>query len=94
MSATRAWKVYGRKGTVLKESRGRSSVWDFSDSSDTVRHITILREDVTNTNDYIVMIITREDAAGCRSEFEGQLSDGFFEDIATGMIEEIPLADW
>lgn len=94
MSATRAWKVYGRTGHRMMESFGKSCVWDFSDSSSTVRHITILREDITKTNDYVVVIITREDAAGCRSEFEGQLSDGLFENVKTGKIEEVPLSEW
>lgn len=94
MSATRAWRVHGRTGHRMKESFGQSYAWDFSDSSTTVRHITVLREDITKTNDYVVVLITREDAAGCESEFEGQLSDGIFENVNTGIIEEVPLAEW
>ena len=93
MSATRAWKVYGAKGHIQKASKGKSVVWDFS-AWDNCRHITILREDITQTNDYVIIIITRESASGCLSELEGQLSDGFFESYKTGKVEEMELSEW
>lgn len=93
MSVTIAWKVYGECGKPIAESFGKSVVYDFSGGEDKTRFITILREDIISTNQYVIVIITRETASECLSEMEGQLSDGIFENCSTGKVEIIELSD-
>ena len=47
--------------------------------SDGIRIIKILNSDILGTNDYNVVIITRETAVQCDDEMFGQWSDGIFE---------------
>lgn len=45
--------------------------------------------DLTGTNDYSVVFVTRNTEEECESEFWAQLSDGYFECSATGAIVEL-----
>ena len=54
-----------------------------------MRIIEVEREDRTGTNDYVIVNITRNTAEECEREFNGQLSDGIFENSRTGKVEEI-----
>ena len=92
MSVTKAWKVYGREGHRIKESFGKSTVYDFSDKYDGTRFIHILREDVTGTNEYVIVFITRNTAQECYDEMTGQITDGIFENQYTGIIDELELS--
>lgn len=92
-SVTRAWKVYGKNGHRQAESFGVSSVYDFSTEND-VRVIGVLRQDITGTNEYAVIMITRNTNKECMSELRGQLSDGIFENSYTGVVEEIVLENY
>ena len=47
--------------------------------SDGIRIIKILNSDILGTNDYNIVIITRETATQCDDEMFGQWSDGIFE---------------
>lgn len=86
---TKAWKVYGIDGHRQKESFNESYVYDFSCEEDGVRIIEVENSDKTGTNDYSLVRITRDTAAECEAEFNGQLSDGIFEECKVGYIEEV-----
>lgn len=89
MSVTRAWKVYGQSGHRQGASFTPSVSWDFSSEKEGTRLLTVLNSDVTGTNDYSIIMITRNTAEECKSEFKGQVSDGYFENYRTGKKEEI-----
>lgn len=88
MAVTRAWKVYGVEGHRQRESFCKSTKCDFSENGKT-RIIEVLNSDQTGTNEYSIIRITRDTAEECQEEFDGQLSDGVFENSRTGWIEEI-----
>lgn len=90
MVVTKAWRVYGDEGHRQRESFHKSASYDFSKDGKT-RILTVLNSDVTGTNDYSLVIITRDTAEECDKEFFGQLSDGVFENSRTGRIEEVIL---
>lgn len=88
MAITRTWKVYGIEGHRQRESFNKSYVYDFSDGEN-VRKIEVENSDKTGTNEYSIIRITRNTYEECQAEFDGQLSDGVFENSRTGEIEEI-----
>lgn len=90
MAVTKAYKVYGWNGHRQRHSFAPSYADDFSTENCT-RFITVLNADVTGTNDYSLVIITRDTEEDCLDEFNGQLSDGIFENSRTGKVEEINL---
>ena len=81
-----AYKVKGLEGHRQSASFGRSSFWDFSQDGD-VRKISVLREDILQTNDHVIVIIERNTAEECEAELNGQLSDGIFENCRVGGVE-------
>lgn len=85
---TKSFKVYGAEGHRQRESFNDSYKYDFSDGSDT-RIIEVQNSDVTGTNEYSIVIITRNTAEECYNELDGQISDGIFENSRVGKIEEI-----
>lgn len=89
MKATRMWKVYGVEGHRQRESFSPSYKNDFSNDKNGVRVIEVLNSDLTGTNDFSIVKITRNTSEECLAELEGQLSDGIFESSRTGKIEEI-----
>ena len=89
MAVTRTWKVYGMDGHRQKESFAPSRKYDWSCEEDGVRIVEIINSDNTGTNEYSIVKITRDTAELCEKEFDGQLSDGIFENCRTGDIEEI-----
>ena len=89
MAVTRAWKVYGAFGHRQKASFGSSATYDWG-SSGNIRKITLKNADVTGTNDYTIIQITRNTAEDCERELDGQISDGFFENCVVGKVIEIP----
>ena len=86
---TRTWKVYGRAGHRQAVSFQKSRMWDFSNQTIGVRIIDILNSDITGTNDYTIIRISRNTAAECKDELRGQISDGLFENVGTGKVIEI-----
>ncbi len=85
---TRAWKIYGRNGHRQRESFNESWVADWSRGGET-RIVACQNSDKTGTNDYTIVIITRNTAKKCERELEGQLSDGIFENSSFGDVIEI-----
>ena len=85
---TKAWKVYGREGHRQRESFSPSYTYDFSKPNNT-RIITVQNSDKTGTNDYSIVIITRNTEEECNDEMVGQLFDGIFENSAVGDVVEI-----
>ena len=86
---TRRWKVYGFDGHRQRESFNQSQSYDFSDEITGIRKIEVQNSDVTGTNDYTLVVITRNAAEECWDELMGQLSDGIFENSRTGYVEEV-----
>lgn len=84
---TRAWEVYGSNGHRQKESFNKSWVADWSRGGKT-RIIAVHNSDKTGTNDYSLVIITRDTAEECERELEGQLFDGIFENSKFGAVIE------
>lgn len=89
MKTTRQWKVYGADGHRQRLSFGASTKWDFSSEEVGARVIEILSEDVTATNEYCILKITRNTVEECEEELNAQLSDGAFKNSRFGKIEEI-----
>ena len=85
---TKAWKVYGAEGHRQRESFNSSYKHDFSKDGD-VRILEIENSDITGTNDYTIIRITRNIEDECYAELEGQLWDGVFENSRYGKVEEI-----
>lgn len=93
MAATKTYKVYGRTGHRQKESFNASYMYDFSGEQGT-RIIEVFNSDLTGTNDYTVVRITRNTENECFDEIEGQLSDGIFENMGTGAVVEFDECDF
>lgn len=87
---TLSWKVWGIDGHRQRQSFGASETLDFRFCA-YARPVVIAveREDITGTNDFVVIRITAETEAAARSEFNSQLSDGIFENCRVGRIEEM-----
>ena len=86
MSVMREYKVYGRDGHRLAITFEPSFKWDWTHDGD-VRILECDCSDVTGTNDYAIVRITRNTVKECDKEFKGQLSDGLFENMRTGSWE-------
>ena len=86
-SVTKTWKVYGADGHRQRESFNTSYKYDFSNETG-VRIIEVFNSDVTGTNDYSIIRITRDSAEECERELDGQVSDGIFENSRVGKIVE------
>lgn len=80
------FKVFGLLGHRLKESFFESWKADWSSGND-IRKIEVLNSDVTGTNLYSIVKITRNTIDECIDEIEGQISDGIFENMRTGGYE-------
>lgn len=89
MAVTRSWKVYGCRGHRQKISFQESFKYDFSDRGDGIRIIEVMNQDVTGTNDYSLVKITRPTADECQRELDGQISDGIFENCGVGEVVEV-----
>lgn len=85
---TRQWKVYGRDGHRQKISFQPSVIHDWSKDGDT-RIVELINSDKTGTNEYTVIRITRNTEELCGAELDGQISDGVFENVAVGRVEEM-----
>lgn len=85
---TRVWKVYGADGHRQRHSFYKSYTYDFSEDN-SIRKITVENSDITGTNDYSIIRITRNTFKECEEELNGQISDGIFENSRTGKIVEI-----
>lgn len=92
-SFTIAFKVYGREGHRQGVSFGESKNYDWSSEHFGIRRVKELNSDITGTNEYTIIVITRNTEEEVRREFDGQLSDGIFENYNYGHIEEVPLED-
>lgn len=88
LTITREWKVYGADGHRQKESFCQSCTFDFSEGN-VVRKIEVCNSDITGTNDYSLIRITRNTFEECEQELLGQLYDGIFENCRVGKVEEI-----
>lgn len=88
MSVTKTYRVYGANGHRQRESFCKSCVMIFQKKGD-VRIIQVFNSDITGTNDYSIISITRNTEEECVREFFGQLYDGIFENCRCGKIEEL-----
>lgn len=86
---TRTWRVYGQAGHRQRESFFPSYCYDFSSARQGIRILDVQNSDITGTNDFTVVTITRSSAQECEEELEGQISDGIFEDSRVGYVEEV-----
>lgn len=92
MASTRTWKVYGADGHRQRESFNESYSYDFS-TVHGLRKINVMNSDVTGTNNYTIVMITRDTFEECENELLGQISDGIFENSRVGAIDEIVLPE-
>lgn len=81
---TLTWEVYGYEGHRQRESFNKSYEYDFSCKQDGIRNIAVSNSDVTGTNEYSIVRITRNTYFECINEFEAQLWDGIFENSRVG----------
>lgn len=88
MAVTRAWRVYGRDGHRQRVSFFDSTDDNFSRDGKT-RIISTCNSDRTGTNQYSVVVITKDTAEECERELWGQITDGIFEDSRFGKVEEV-----
>lgn len=93
MEATRTWRVFGANGHRQRESFEPSYKYDWTEGED-IREIEVENSDKTGTNEYSIIRITRNTAEECEAELEGQLSDGIFESVRCGKVEELVDGSW
>lgn len=85
-------KMYGRYDNItnsyhhIKESFSPSQFYNFSKDND-ARIINVFNSDLTNTNDYSIISITRNSKEECHQELIGQWYDGIFENSIVGKFE-------
>lgn len=84
--ATVYFAVYGANGHRQKINFEKSFVWDFSNEYFGARILNVRCSDVTGTNAYVIVGVTRDTCEECLEEMEGQLSDGLFENCRTGTV--------
>ena len=89
METTRSWKVYGARCHIQRESFFPSYEYNFSDKEVGIRIIKVENSDLTGTNEYSIVRITRNNAQECEDELWGQVSDGIFENSVVDKVEEI-----
>lgn len=92
MAVTKKYKVYGAEGHRQRESFCDSYTYNFSTDNST-RIIQVINSDVTHTNDYSIVVITRDTESECLDELESQISDGIFENSTVGKAIEFSIAD-
>lgn len=84
-----AIKAYGREGHRQRASFGFSSFFDFGKKGSLTRKVGVLREDITKTNDYAIMVCDGDTRRDVFREASGQLSDGVFENCSVGKCETV-----
>ena len=82
---TITWKVYGIEGHRQKHSFAPSYRWNFSEDNK-VRIIEVRNCDITGTNNYSIVAITRDTREECINELYGQISDGIFENSQSDLL--------
>lgn len=87
-TATIRFRVYGRAGHRQRVSFEESRIYDWTRGDD-VRVLKLMCSDVTHTNEYVDVIITRKTEEECWDEFRGQLTDGIFENSMVGYWEVV-----
>ncbi len=85
----KTYRVYGIEGHRQRESFHRSYVNDFSCKEKGIRILEVRNSDITATNMYTEICITRNTEDECDLELEGQVSDGIFENSNVGMIKVV-----
>lgn len=85
----KAYRVYGAAGHRQRESFSKS--YAFTDCKD-IKYA-VLNSDVTGTNDFTIVLVEHETEMGCDSAFNGQLSDGIFENSKCGEVVETIIAE-
>ena len=90
----KTWRVWGMDGHRIKESFCDSQNWDFSNDKDGTRVIQVSCADITGTHDYVFVTIVRDTEEECDREFDGQISDGIFENQRVGCCEELIASDY
>lgn len=85
---TKSFKIYGADGHRQRESFCKSSTLDFSEG-DKIRIIEIKNSDITGTNDYTILTITRNTLPEVYNELFGQISDGIFENSRVGEVAKL-----
>lgn len=85
---TASYKVYGANGHRQRESFNSSYSYDFSKGDD-IRIIEVMNSDITGTNEYSLVKITRNTEEECELEIIGQVSDGIFENSRVGKVERV-----
>ena len=88
MKRSVTWRVYGRGDNDQELSYEPSEYWDFSTANET-RIIDVRAFDKTGSHKYVDVEITCDTYGACYSEFNGQLTDGLFENYDYGEIEEL-----
>lgn len=93
MAVARTWRVFGANGHRQRESFEPSYKYDWTEGED-IREVEVENSDKTGTNEYSIIRITRNTAEECEAELEGQLSDGIFESVNYGKVEELVDGSW
>ena len=89
MAVTTAYKVYGEEGHRQRMSFSPSFRRDWSDKLFGTRVFEAFGSDLTETNEYSIIRITRDTKEECKRELNGQISDGFFENSRVGKVVAI-----
>lgn len=88
LAMVKAWKVYGREGHRQRESFCDSRV--FSAERDGKPYVfCVFNSDITNTNEYTIVVCAAADEETVCGAFDAHLSDGVFENSHFGKIVEI-----
>lgn len=85
----KAFKVYGIKGHRQAVSFGKSYIWNFTEENKSTRIIAVINSDLTETNDYSIVVIARDSKKEIEDELSSQIDDGIFENFRVGEVREI-----
>lgn len=88
-SATRAWKVYSLNGYGQKESFYESTYLEEPDYEYGVRILEVFNSDITGTNEYSILRITRNTPSDCEKELNNQLTNEYFKNSRLDKVVEI-----
>lgn len=84
----KSYKVYGAEGHRQRETFSLSYKLDFSKDNDPFI-IEVENSDITGTNEYSIIRITRNNENECDKEIEAQVYDGIFENSRVDYFESI-----
>ena len=81
MEVTRVWKVYGANGHRQRASFAPSATYDWSSEGD-VRKVALENADMTGTNEYVIIRITRNPQMSVKGNWTARFQTAFLRTVS------------